>query len=87
MCGLRFLLYRLYIVMAGRSVHITTPLPERLAITSLVHVTDELAKGSNMGIDITLNNTYKCSHINGNKSQVILKFPTDIDDIHDMVFN
>ena len=47
------------IVMAGRSVHITTPLPERLAIIS--PVTDELAKGRRMGIEITLNNTYKCA--------------------------
>ena len=39
--------------MAGRSVHITTPLPERIAITS--PVTDELAKGRRMGIEITLN--------------------------------
>ena len=49
--------------MAGRSVHITTPLPERLAITS--PVTDELAKGRRMGIEITLNNAYQCAHING----------------------
>ena len=40
--------------MAGRSVHITTPLPERLAITP--PVTDELAKR-----EVTLNNSYKCA--------------------------
>ena len=37
-------------VMSGRSVHITTHFPERLASTSLV--TDELAEGRRMDIEI-----------------------------------
>ena len=41
----------------------------------------------------TLNNTSrsKCAYINGhffiNKSQIILKFSTDIDDYHDMILH